>query len=271
MTLDAHEERHKPVAQHQAREPLLHLQGLRCAGAQFVRWAVSIKRQGLRPSRHFSAARFGNEKAVLRAAQAWRDEVLSLLPPMTRRQLRAVVRKSNTSGVPGGGAHQSRHFCQLGCRGGAALQAQVHEVLRGVEVRRRGARQRAIDARLAMLQELQDEFVVGLPAVARAMEQALWRRRATQRWRLAFGLGLRRSAVAGGTPTAARLLRQQPNRPMVQRYEFASTGPVWAATVTLADGRRTVRRFKVSRYGERDARRLAEEALQELLREFKGP
>lgn len=64
-------------------------------------WRVSIKRRGDTVTRYFASAHFGGLDAALQAAVAFRDEVNQKFPPLTKREQCAVLRSSNTSGIPG--------------------------------------------------------------------------------------------------------------------------------------------------------------------------
>jgi len=63
----------------------------------FQGWVVTAKRKGKRFTRYFSDSRFGRRKAF-RAARAFRDRLVSKLPPPTKIKRRYV---RNTTGVIG--------------------------------------------------------------------------------------------------------------------------------------------------------------------------
>ncbi len=223
-------------------------------------WQVKVARQGIRATRSFSPSRHGGKAAALLAARAWRDQVLKQLPPMTNRQLRTVVRRNNTSGIPGvwrivrGNA--VRWQASLSRSGQKALCASFSVAEFGEE----GARQRAIEARHTFLQQQTDRFYALSPS-----SQALCVRDFGDAEQLTGGA----MPLAWNPQIAQRQLdrlRQTgllpaPGRTELVRRDYPSTGPTWEATVKQADGRRKVRRFRVERYGEEEARRLAEEAL----------
>lgn len=64
-------------------------------------YLVVVKRRGHSLSQWFGVARFGSTLKALAAAQCWRDEILNSVPPMTKREFVAKVRRNNTSGVAG--------------------------------------------------------------------------------------------------------------------------------------------------------------------------
>jgi hypothetical protein len=66
-----------------------------------VGWRVSINRRGDFVNRYFVAKKFGGMDQALRAAITFRDEVNQTFAPLTKREQCAVLRSSNTSGIPG--------------------------------------------------------------------------------------------------------------------------------------------------------------------------
>lgn len=64
-------------------------------------WTVSVKRQGRDVSRHFFDQVWGGPAPALAMASSYRDAVLRLIPPVTKRQAQTRMRRNNTSGAPG--------------------------------------------------------------------------------------------------------------------------------------------------------------------------
>ncbi|WP_167084466.1 AP2 domain-containing protein [Massilia frigida] len=64
-------------------------------------WRVLIRRRGYIVDRRFNADQFGGMDAAMRAAIAFRDEVNIECVPLSKREVCATVRTTNTSGVPG--------------------------------------------------------------------------------------------------------------------------------------------------------------------------
>ena len=64
-------------------------------------WYVMLLRQGKDIQRDFFDQIFGGREMSLAMAIAWRDAVLRLIPPVTKRQAQTALRRSNTSGVSG--------------------------------------------------------------------------------------------------------------------------------------------------------------------------
>jgi hypothetical protein len=64
-------------------------------------WRVSIRRRGYIVDRRLNAEQFGGMDAAMRAAIAFRDEVNIECVPLSKREVCATVRTTNTSGIPG--------------------------------------------------------------------------------------------------------------------------------------------------------------------------
>lgn len=64
-------------------------------------WLVSLQRYDKRWVKAFAFSIYGGRDQALRAAQAWRDQVMSEHPPMLRRDKAERPRRDNKSGIPG--------------------------------------------------------------------------------------------------------------------------------------------------------------------------
>lgn len=64
-------------------------------------WIVRIQRRQRVWRRSFADGLYGGKSKALQAARAFRDEILSLHPPMTRAEYASIKRRNNRSGVPG--------------------------------------------------------------------------------------------------------------------------------------------------------------------------
>jgi hypothetical protein len=64
-------------------------------------WLVSLIRDRERLVKSFAFSIYGGPEAALRAAQAWRDEVLRTHPPLLKQEKAQRARNDNKSGVPG--------------------------------------------------------------------------------------------------------------------------------------------------------------------------
>lgn len=215
---------------------------------QLRSWAVSIRRQGRTFQRTFSVARYGSPEQAKAAALAYRDEVLRMFPPMSRREFGTIVRSNNTSGVPG----VSRRIKD----GVAYWSAMVYHAggrtkVRSFSVKEWGediAKAKAIATRLSMLRDVPgwithqpDTAVAGLvppPLVvcSRAPVETNGSRRRD--------------------PSPERRVYRQPLR--WKTKDGWKTGATWIAEYTAEDGCVKRRSFSVRKHGEEGARNLAQ-------------
>lgn len=70
-------------------------------GTRTHSWHVTIQRRKMIYTRHFSDAHYGGKGASLKAAKAYRDQLLVRYPPMTRREVCVIRKTNNRSGVSG--------------------------------------------------------------------------------------------------------------------------------------------------------------------------
>jgi hypothetical protein len=64
-------------------------------------WFVEIYRHGVPYRKTFTVYRYGSVENALKAARAWRDEIVQTVPPMTLMEYSNQERVNNTSGYPG--------------------------------------------------------------------------------------------------------------------------------------------------------------------------
>lgn len=64
-------------------------------------YLVHLSRQGVLHRKRFADALFGGKSGALRAARVWRDQIIANNPHLSRQQYAQILRKNNTSGVPG--------------------------------------------------------------------------------------------------------------------------------------------------------------------------
>ncbi|WP_337270135.1 hypothetical protein [Oryzifoliimicrobium ureilyticus] len=64
-------------------------------------WWVSLRRRGRKIIRLFKDSIYGSSEASFRQAKAYRDAVISALPPPTNHEQAVLLRKNNTSGISG--------------------------------------------------------------------------------------------------------------------------------------------------------------------------
>ena len=131
--------------------------------AHAPRWAVNVKRQGVSFARIFCDSMYGGKHSSLLVAQAYRDALMRLLPPYTRRELSVRKRANNTSGTTGvsavraQGKGRTRGRIQA-WRAILVIDGEMH--YRYFSIREHGAqaKQLAIAARQEMLAQCPSRF-----------------------------------------------------------------------------------------------------------------
>lgn len=137
-------------------QPKLYGISLRQVNGVAVAWRVSIRRRGRNVGRLFSVKAFGSLKKALKAAIAFRNEVNEIFPPLTKQEVHAIRRSTNTSGVPGvfrtktGEWKASIQFEDGTCK---TRQFAVHVY---GESR---ARQLAVEARVELLKQIRGHLI----------------------------------------------------------------------------------------------------------------
>jgi hypothetical protein len=234
-------------------------------------YVVGIKRQGLTLSKRFAVSVYGDDQTALQEAQHWRDRVLALLPPTTYRQLRTMVRRNNTSGVPGVNRIVKASGAAFWV---AACELENRKKSKSFSVKKHGeegARQLAMDARQSMLESVPNKMWLATHASqdlsasscagqsATTNDTALtWNSQAKEH----FLARLREEGLIGQSAAPSP----------VRRRGYASLGgPLWEASYTTPDGKRIMRRFSIARYGEETAKRLADHAYANMKAEFSMP
>ncbi|MUZ64133.1 hypothetical protein GOZ98_15425 [Agrobacterium vitis] len=64
-------------------------------------WWVNLRRRGIRVVRLFKDSIYGSPQASFDQAKAYRDAVMSVLPPATNHEQAVLLRKNNKSGISG--------------------------------------------------------------------------------------------------------------------------------------------------------------------------
>ncbi|MVA59178.1 hypothetical protein [Agrobacterium vitis] len=64
-------------------------------------WWVNLRRRGIRVVRLFKDSIYGSPQASFEQAKAYRDAVISVLPPATNHEQAVLLRKNNKSGISG--------------------------------------------------------------------------------------------------------------------------------------------------------------------------
>ncbi len=236
------------MSEQNAKEKIYGLSSRLDTDGQLRSWAVSIRRQGRTFQRTFSVARYKSPEESKAAALAYRDEVLQMFPPMSRREFGTIVRSNNTSGVPG----VSRRIRD----GEAYWSAIVHQAggrtkKRSFSVKQWGedtAKAKAIAARMSMLRDVPG-WITHQPDTAAAglvpPPLVICSRAPVETD------GSRRRA-----PSPERRVYRQPLR--WKTRDGWKTGATWVAEYAAEDGRVRRRSFSVRTHGEEGARNLAQ-------------
>lgn len=121
-------------------------------------WKVNIARPGGRVYRDFSFIQYGGRDTALLAAKAYRDEIISRYPPLTKRQYCTKLRSTNSSGIAGVKRVQRSEgysFWQAAtCLPGRNLTKKFSVNVYGEE----GARQKAIEERQRQLAQVENAY-----------------------------------------------------------------------------------------------------------------
>ena len=64
-------------------------------------WRVSLRRRGKRQVKSFADKKSGGKGRSLKAAKQYRDALLLLFPPMSRKEFCSILRRNNKSGIVG--------------------------------------------------------------------------------------------------------------------------------------------------------------------------
>ncbi|MBB6366705.1 hypothetical protein FHR56_001818 [Xanthomonas sacchari] len=219
---------------------------------RLLRWAVSIVRRGEHFAKEFRVATYGDVEAAKAAAIAYRDQLLKEFPATSRRDFATIVRSNNTSGVPGVVRREENGFarwCAMVSLPNGKSRRRTFAVTKYGEDQ---ARERAIKARLELLQLLDGWFVHHPDAVPDGQTPS--------------------EIVAPATPRRntrpAQASRREPSpEKRVYRMELKWTRrdgtevrrDYWIAECDVPMGGVRRKQFAVSEYGEVEARQLAYE------------
>jgi len=64
-------------------------------------WRVSLSRRGKRYVKNFADKKYGGKTKALASARQYRDELVSDIPPLSRKEFCSILRRNNKSGVSG--------------------------------------------------------------------------------------------------------------------------------------------------------------------------
>ncbi|GKT26869.1 AP2/ERF family transcription factor [Acidovorax sp. SUPP3334] len=215
-----------------------------------VRWTVMLVRQGQRFQRDFAVTDHGGVEGAKTAALAYRDELLRTIRPLSLWEFSAIVRKNNTSGVPG----VSRNVEPGGVRWLATVYlANGKSQRRSFAVKKFGeerAKELAIEARYQLLQTLDGWMVHHPDGAPRGQALPDMDRSAITRLRKDRS----ERSPAPHSPER-RVYRYRWTRKM--RRGGVWTVEYWIAEYSTSNGKVRRKCFSVGRHGEEEARRLA--------------
>lgn len=80
-------------------------------------WRVSLCRRGRSLVKNFSDRKWGGKQLALDAAKQYRDELLSLHPPLTRKEFSSARRRNNRTGITGVYKYAKRYTLRSGAIG----------------------------------------------------------------------------------------------------------------------------------------------------------
>lgn len=131
-------------------------------------WQVSLGRSGKIYSKLFSHRKYGGSAKALAAARKWRDEAAAK-SVLSFREFNTQKRSNNTSGVPG------VHRVQLPAQPAGSWQAKIkladgRKITKTFAIKKFGERdafRRAVAARKAMLDALEDRLYLKSPTAKR--------------------------------------------------------------------------------------------------------
>ncbi len=221
---------------------------------RFARWGGSLTRRGVDVARYFTLRQYGSMEMALLMAIAFRDETDRKLPRLSRAELCATVRDSNTSGVPG----VRRVTYNDGHRKSDRWQATIHprghrKKLRSFAVSVHGEEEAY---RLAV--EARRQFLIQLTEYIEDGDHEPAPRPVLQRPRL------KDAPVESPYPPSSTRKVDKVKVHKVHNRAYAKNGSVylnvyWCASMTGPDGHLLQRRFPIKRLGEDEAKRRAVE------------
>jgi type VI secretion system secreted protein VgrG len=140
-------------------------------------WLVFLSRRGQTARKMFYDAGYDGEVGSLEAAQRYRDEWLATHPPLDAVEFSQQIAAHNTSGIPG--VTRSVDPRNGNARWEAFVSFENKKITRAFSINKYGeqvAKDKAISARLALLDQYQSGEVRLYSPVARALERAQQRK-----------------------------------------------------------------------------------------------
>ena len=219
-------------------------------------WRVELKRNGVTLFKRFTFKMHQGEEPALARAQAWRDQMVKRHPPVARRQRADILRRNNTTGIPGVSCRTNAegeplYWIVQTCIGPGTMLRKCFSVGRyGPE-----AKERAIAER--------EEHLRQMAGLARVHPHEVLLRSAPA-WPLPSDCP---------APVAAKELLRSTNKSGIPGVFHRRAGPAdpgrWVAATRAQHGERSLtvqQSFSVRKYGEQEARALAIAARQAQLR-----
>ncbi|AVS79889.1 AP2 domain-containing protein [Paracidovorax avenae] len=219
---------------------------------RLLRWAVSIVRRGQHLAKEFRVAEYGDAEAAKAAAIAYRDQLLKEVPALSRRDFATIVRTNNTSGVPGvvrKNENGYARWCAMVCLPNGKTRRRTFAVKKYGEDQ---ARERAIKARLELLQLLDGWFVHHPDAVPEGQAPSDIVAPATPRRDRRPAEGAKRKA------SPEKRVYRMPIK-WTLRDGTQVCRDYWVAECDIPMGGVRRKQFAVCEYGEMEARQLAYE------------
>lgn len=128
-------------------------------GPQGTAYRVSFTRHGKNVAKLFRVRDYGNARAALKAARAWRDRMTRTVAPETKREFSKRMRPDNTSGCPG--VYLKRQIARRGdwSREYAFWQAQAPQGVKRIRSRSFSVDRYGFDAAYALAVKARAQFV----------------------------------------------------------------------------------------------------------------
>jgi hypothetical protein len=128
-------------------------------GKTGITYRVTFTRHDGTPTALFRESEYGSAKAALKAAQAWRDQMVQVLMPETKQAFSQRVKANNTSGCPG--VYLKRQTVRRGDRTGEYTfwQAQTPEGVKPFRSRSFSVNRYGFDGAYELAVQARAEFV----------------------------------------------------------------------------------------------------------------
>lgn len=224
-------------------------------------YVIKVNRQRKSVRKEFIVERYPSKEAAETAALAFRDRMLKEILPMTKRECTSILRKNNTSGIPGVAFQKSTNSAGLGYWVAYIQRPGQPMERKGFSVKKFGS-EKAFEMAVAARQEMLKQTSGWMSKHPRSAPRPDTPEPVVES--LAVPPIMQRPVQKTHKETllARRVTRQcvLSNGDVIQRrYRVA--------VFRFPDGRTKLRQFSISRYGELDALLLAIEQRQAWERE----